>query len=770
MQIDEVLKQLDYLFTTNRMGEVEDFLSEKLKEAMEEEDTSSVITIVNEMIGFYRDTGQDEKSIAYSKQILALMEKLNLTGTIPFATTLLNVANAYRAAGLLEESLACYEQVFAIYEKCLEKDDFRFASLQNNLSLLYQEMGEFEKAADSLQKALGIVEKYPEAGFERAVTFANLGTTLLKLERVEEAKENLNKALELFDDMKVKDSHYCAAKASMGEVFFKEKNYEKAAECYENTLALLEINTGKTKSYDRIRESLDLVYEKWGKKRDVKGLELCEQFYEEYGVRMIHEKFPEYEDKIAVGLVGEGSECFGFDDSFSKDHDFGPGFCMWVTGETYETIGASLQEEYEKLPKTYKGIERLKTAQGRKRCGVWKIDDFYRYFLGLGHLPKTENEWLCVEEEMLAEVTNGRVFKDEEGIFSTYRDYLLQYYPDSVWYKKIAQEMALFSQTGQYNYFRMAERQDKLAASVIIHRFTEHAMKLAYLLNRKYAPYYKWQSRGMQYFTRLSDIHEKLEKLLDLAAKEKYAECRELIENIAGRFLEELKVEHLIEGEDTYLEHYAAQLANRTEDQNKSKEDYVEEIVRLEWEAFDKVENEGGRASCQNNFPTFSIMRKSQYLAWTEEMLLQYLTDFKDAVSKGWNPITEKYARMMESTAPLKYKELEKNLPALSEEKKTIIEEIVKIQVGWMEEFAKEYPKMAQNARTIHTYEDSEFDTSYETYLRGELGTYSDAMLLLYGRFITELAVAGENLAKIIMTNTALLYGYSSLEEAEKIL
>ena len=90
-------------------------------------------------------------------------------------------------------------------------------------------------------------------------------------------------------------------------------------------------------------------------KENLSGLKLAKKFYEEVGAKMIHEKFPEYEDKIAVGFVGEGSERFGFDDRYSIDHDFGPGFCMWVTKTVYSEIGEQLQEEYDKLPTTYRG-------------------------------------------------------------------------------------------------------------------------------------------------------------------------------------------------------------------------------------------------------------------------------------------------------------------------------------------------------------------------------------------------------------------------------
>ncbi len=164
------------------------------------------------------------------------------------------------------------------------------------------------------------------------------------------------------------------------------------------------------------------------------------------------------------------------------------------------------------------------------------------------------------------------------------------------------------------------------------------------------------------------------------------------------------------------------------------------------------------------------IMRKSQYLTWNEELLYSYYNDLSEAESRGWNLIMEKYARMMKTTAPLKYAELEKNLPVLSADRFKIQEEIIKIQVGRMEAFAAEYPKMAGNARSIRTSEDNEFNTSYETYLRGELGTYSENTFILYGRFVAELLKRRKNLAYEIMSNTANLYGYESVWEAEEKL
>lgn len=200
------------------------------------------------------------------------------------------------------------------------------------------------------------------------------------------------------------------------------------------------------------------------------------------------------------------------------------------------------------------------------------------------------------------------------------------------------------------------------------------------------------------------------------------------------------------------------------------KEELVTAIVELEWQAFDKVENAGGRADCQNDFNTFSLMRKSQYLAWPLELLASFYEDFLSANARGWNLITEKYGRMMESTVPEEYEAIKERLPGCSEKKCSIVNQIAEIQVEWMEDFAKTYPKMAGNARSIRSSTDTPFNTSYETYLKGELMTYSDRTLGLYGQWIVTLNQENENLAKIIMTNTALLYGYASLEAAEKAL
>lgn len=201
-----------------------------------------------------------------------------------------------------------------------------------------------------------------------------------------------------------------------------------------------------------------------------------------------------------------------------------------------------------------------------------------------------------------------------------------------------------------------------------------------------------------------------------------------------------------------------------------TRQELIEAIVKAEFEAFDKVKNEGGRASCQDDWGTFSIMRKSQYMTWPDKLLTLFYEYFTACMEDGRNLIAEKYGRMEESTAPEAYERIKEAFPVLSENRIALQEGIIAIQVNWMEEFAAKYPKMAGNARSIHTSEDNAFNTSYETYLRGELSTYSEALIYEYGRFIAQLAGDGKNLAYETMNNTAKLYGYESVEAAERKL
>lgn len=196
--------------------------------------------------------------------------------------------------------------------------------------------------------------------------------------------------------------------------------------------------------------------------------------------------------------------------------------------------------------------------------------------------------------------------------------------------------------------------------------------------------------------------------------------------------------------------------------------DLVEEVIRREWDQFQRTENEGGRASCQGNWPMFHQMRASQFMTWPEDLLRSYLDDLDEANRVGRNLVTEKYARMMASTAPDEYRErIEPFIPRLSDERVARQERVIAVQVAWARDFRGRYPKLGAAMRVLTTAEDTPEDTSFETYLRGELGTYSDRTMALYEAMVESLQADDRNLTEQTVANTVRLGGFADLEEAE---
>lgn len=835
MNIHQILEEYDSLFGKKTLDEIEVYLYEKIGEAVKEQDDAAIITFLNEMIGLCRDTSQKDKAIAYCEQLKKLMVYMKLEGTRDYATSMQNIANAYRAFGFWDDAEEAYKIIEKTYEAYLDKGDYLWASMYNNWGLLYQEKNDFSNAVQMLEKALELIIQIPDNEIKVAITKTNLANSLFGLKTDEALKKGyvyLTEALEIFTEDGERDFHYGAALVAMGDYFIYNKQYKSAKAYYQKGIVEILIHTGKTEFYNRVVEKYDnavaMMNTSNNKSNKWKNnLELSRKFYEEHGKNMIHKLFPEYESRIAVGMVGEGSDCYGFDDVISTDHDYAIGFCMWLTKEDMDAIGSELQEAYEKLILEHSESDSKNTRLDIRR-GVFELEEFY------GHKNETICEQekdvsndsdingvyaYCAQDYKLSQMVNGKVFRDDLGLFTEKRNELLKYYPEDLWRRKLANYLHEFSQYGQSNYARMMARQDYLTANLCISKAIESAMDIAYVLIKEYAPYYKWKRKGLEKSGKMRDILWICEELSKLPCQEKAWEnktynatslnaddkCIVLIETLARIILDKLRELELVKGKDAFLENYIGQIlegdtkltdkmlekdiqmSDEISNGNKQVLDEIVEgntqmpdeiiernkqlinkIVELEWKQFDKVKNEGGRASCQDDYATFSIMRKSQYLTWSEELLCRYYNDLQDAWQNGWNLITEKYARMMKSTAPEKYAELEDKLPVRSEEREKIMEEIVKIQVSWMEEFASKYPNMAVNARTIHTYEDNEFDTSYETYLRGELGTYSEETFVLYGRFIAGLIQEGKNLAYETMNNTAKFYGYESVEDAEE--
>lgn len=306
---------------------------------------------------------------------------------------------------------------------------------------------------------------------------------------------------------------------------------------------------------------------------NMKGLELSRRYYEAYGQAMLAQ-FPQLAMEYAAGLVGRGSECFGFDDEISRDHDYGPSFCIWLRRETYEQYGTEVQEAYDKMPAEFLGVPgRVMEETGTGRVGVLCMEDFYYGLLGIDHVPVTNLEWLRLQDEHLATATNGEVFEDRSGAFSRLREGLLSYYPEDVRIKKIAARMAGISRAGQYNYARAMRRGERVAAELFLQEFVRESVQLVYLLNRRYAPFDKWLHRGMKELSTCSEIGDMIALLYQV---EKTEDRVLIIEAICNIIVQELNAQGLSELEDNFLQNHLHTVTEKIEDKVLRKMQFLE--------------------------------------------------------------------------------------------------------------------------------------------------------------------------------------------------
>jgi len=283
----------------------------------------------------------------------------------------------------------------------------------------------------------------------------------------------------------------------------------------------------------------------------VKGLTLAERYFTTYGLPLIRNKFSDFKERIAAGLIGLGSECLGFDDEFSMDHDWGPGFCIWLTQSDYDRIGQPLMEEYQRLPRTFDGFERKISEWGEGRVGVFETGAFYRGFIGRPDAPETLHDWLHLPENNLSVCTAGKVFYDPLGEFSGIRQKLFEYYPDDVRIVKIAARCMSAGQSGQYNFIRCLWRRDYFAAQYAETKFCADIMTLVYRLNRRYAPYYKWLLRGIVGLPLLGEFM--FEKISAIARSNDHEQKRLMIDEICAAVIRELQTEGLSDSTSRFL-------------------------------------------------------------------------------------------------------------------------------------------------------------------------------------------------------------------------
>jgi hypothetical protein len=282
------------------------------------------------------------------------------------------------------------------------------------------------------------------------------------------------------------------------------------------------------------------------------GRELSESYFYDCGLNVFRENFPEIMQYLCFALAGPGSECYGFDDELSKDHDFEPGFCIFYPEGLLDSRQVfALERAYAKLPSEFMGYKRQPVASygGLSRRGVIGIEEYFdRYIPSSAFPPKSVGQWALIREESLAEALNGTVYMDNYGNFSNIRDDLAVP-PQDIRFKRLSGLLFRLSQSLAYNVPRMYERGENGAVRLFLAEATEDVLSCLYILKERYRPYKKWLFRGMESLLSSeaasgaqSDVAKEIfEKTLKMVDAEECAVGVELAGEIANELAEAVK-------------------------------------------------------------------------------------------------------------------------------------------------------------------------------------------------------------------------------------
>ena len=227
----------------------------------------------------------------------------------------------------------------------------------------------------------------------------------------------------------------------------------------------------------------------------MKGIELSQRFFGDYVHPLLTAEFAVSLPDISVGVIGDGSEVLGFDDEFSRDHNFCPRVVVLIEDEQFKLVGEKVRQRLlDMAPAEYRGY-KLQYDEYRKFIEVAPLRGFFHHQLGIKAMPKTNRQWLQLEEQKLLEMTAGPILFDPEGKLHAIVEQLA-FYPDAVRFFLLHQGFVRLSEVGAIE--RAILRGDSIGMDLYRTWFVYFAIKILHLQQRRYCPYRKWMGKNLE--------------------------------------------------------------------------------------------------------------------------------------------------------------------------------------------------------------------------------------------------------------------------------
>ena len=240
----------------------------------------------------------------------------------------------------------------------------------------------------------------------------------------------------------------------------------------------------------------------------VPGRELARAFYAEVIEPLV------YGVSHSAALLGWGSDVVGFDTERSTDHGWGPRLQLFVGPDAVDDVRSRIERD---LPDEFRGRPTrfgwddvpVSDHVTVTTLGAWLVRQ-------LGFDPRdqmTTVDWLTTPQQLLLEVTGGLVFHDGLGEVESVRA-ALAWFPDDVWRWLVGCQWWRIDQEEPF-VGRTAEVGDELGSRIVAARLVRDSMRLAFLLERRYAPYTKWLGSAFARLESAGDVGPHLARMLE---------------------------------------------------------------------------------------------------------------------------------------------------------------------------------------------------------------------------------------------------------------
>lgn len=237
--IRDVIDEVDRLFAKNDMEGAGKVLENALEISSKSRDFASELSILNELLGYYRKTSQRKKAFSALDRCEKLLGSLRLFGTVTEGTVLLNAATVLKYFEENERAVEYYKRSEAVLKATLSERDPLLAGLYNNEAVALESVGDLMGALEYYKMALKVLEGDPDTLLDAGITYVNQAHLYEKMNRDKDLTDRLEKAIETLFDPRIKSDGYMAfvySKCSPSFRHFKMESIANELDEISNTI------------------------------------------------------------------------------------------------------------------------------------------------------------------------------------------------------------------------------------------------------------------------------------------------------------------------------------------------------------------------------------------------------------------------------------------------------------------------------------------------------------------------------------------------------